>query len=239
MIPELTPLEARIVGCLMEKEVATPDQYPLSLNALTNACNQKSNRHPVMGLSGEEVQAAVDGLMKKHYVTDRTGFGARVPKYSHRFCNTHFGQLHLSSGEYAVVCELLLRGPQTPGELRTHASRLHPFKEVAEVDRVLHDLSQREEPLVAQMAREPGRRECRWAQLFTGAPEAVEASDEPAAAAPPARAEPAPGPDLLERVAALEAAVTSLVTRLDEMRGRLDGLGPPTEGFVDDEEGEG
>jgi len=238
MIPELTPLEARVVGCLMEKEVATPDHYPLSLNALTNACNQKSNRHPVMNLSGQEVQTVVDGLMKKHYVTDRTGFGARVPKYSQRFCNSHFGQMHFSGAEYAVICELLVRGPQTPGELRTHASRLHPFKEVAEVDRVLQDLSEREEPLVVQMAREPGRRECRWAQLFTGTPEAAE-EDVDADAEPPPRAEPAAGPDVLERLAALETAVTALVTRLDEMRGRVDALGPPTEGFGDDEEGEG
>ena len=238
MIPELTLLEARVVGCLMEKEVATPDQYPLSLNALTNACNQKSNRHPVMKLSGQEVQAVVDGLMKKHYVTDRTGFGARVPKYSHRFCNSHFGQLHFSGAEYAVVCELLLRGPQTPGELRTHGSRLHPFKEVSEVDRVLHELSDREEPLVMQLPREPGRRECRWAQLFTGTPEAGEDEDE-FEAGPVDREESVAAPDVLERVAALEAAVSSLVSRLDEMRGRVDALGPPTEGFGDDEEGEG
>lgn len=223
---DLTRTEARVLGCLVEKDLATPEYYPLTLNALTNACNQKSNRHPVMSLSTTEVQAGIDGLMKKHYVTDRTGFGSRVAKYSHRFCNSHFGQLHLSGAEYAVICELLVRGPQTPGELRTHGSRMHPFKEVAEVDRVLQELADRDEPLVVRLPREPGRRECRWTQLFTGEPEeAGDVRDE----APPTATPGETAPDALARVAALEQAMGELAARLDELCARVERLGPPAE----------
>lgn len=223
MIPELSPLEARVVGCLMEKEVTTPDQYPLSLNALTAACNQKSNRDPVMRLSPAEVQATVDGLMKKHHVTDRAGFGSRVVKYSHRFCNTQFSQIQLSKGGYAVVCELLLRGPQTPGELRTHASRLHPFRDVGEIEAVLAELAGGEDPMVVQLPRQPGRRESRWAQLFTGPPEPGE---EAAAPGGPPAADAGEPPDLLERIAALEAAVAALTRRLDALGAQPQGHEP-------------
>ena len=120
----LSALEARIIGCLIEKAITTPDQYPLSLNSLTNACNQKSNRDPVLDLDERTVQETVDGLAKKHLVLEKSGFGSRVPKYQHRFCNTGFGTLEFSPQETAILCELLLRGPQTPGELRTRASRM-------------------------------------------------------------------------------------------------------------------
>jgi uncharacterized protein len=109
MTVELTAQEARVIGCLMEKQVATPDQYPLSLNALTNACNQKSNRDPVLDLSEREVQAVVDGLMRKQLVLEKSGFGSRVPKYHQLFCNTQFGSLKFSPLQTAIVCELLLR----------------------------------------------------------------------------------------------------------------------------------
>jgi uncharacterized protein len=166
---ELTPLEARVIACLVEKEITTPDQYPLSLNALVTACNQKSNRDPVLELDARTVQDTVDGLMKKHLVTDRSGgVGGRVTRYRHRFCNTQFSQLSLSAGELAIVCELLLRGPQTPGELRSRASRMAPFTDVHQVESALEALADREEPLVAQLPREPGKRESRWLQLFTG-----------------------------------------------------------------------
>ena len=124
MTVELTVPEARVIGCLMEKQIATPDQYPLSLNALTNACNQKSNRDPVLELTERDVQAVVDGLMRKQLVLEKSGFGSRVPKYHQLFCNTQFGTLKFSPLQTAIVCELLVRGPQTPGELRTHAARL-------------------------------------------------------------------------------------------------------------------
>jgi len=124
---ELSPLEARVIGCLIEKQVTTPDQYPLSLNALVNACNQKSNRDPVMEVDERTVQDTLDTLARKHFVIEKSGFGSRVPKYQHRFCNTEYGTLKLTAQELAIVCELLVRGPQTPGELRTRASRMTTF----------------------------------------------------------------------------------------------------------------
>jgi uncharacterized protein YceH (UPF0502 family) len=176
----LTAGEARVIGCLIEKQVTTPDQYPLSLNALTNACNQKSNRDPVMELGDTEVQQLVDGLVRKHLVLERGGFGSRVPKYQHCFCNTEFASLRLSPQELALVCELLLRGPQTPGELRSRAARMAPFGDSAEVEQALDGLAARAEgAIVARLPRQPGRREARYAQLFTGPP-----ALEPAATAP-------------------------------------------------------
>src|SRR4029453_7524285 len=120
----LTALEARVIGSLMEKAITTPDQYPLSLNALTNACNQKSNREPGLELDERTVQETLDGLAKKHLVMERSGFGSRVPKYQHRFCNTGFGSLEVTPQDTASLVDLLLRGPQTPGELRSRASRM-------------------------------------------------------------------------------------------------------------------
>src|SRR3954454_1167235 len=121
---QLSALEARVIGCLIEKQITTPDQYPLSVNSLTNACNQKSNRDPVLALGESEVQQLVDGLVRKHVVMERSGFGTRVPKYQHCYCNTEFSDLKFSPQELAIVCELLVRGPQTPGELRSRAARM-------------------------------------------------------------------------------------------------------------------
>jgi uncharacterized protein YceH (UPF0502 family) len=169
MKTELTPLEARVIGCLIEKQITTPDQYPLSLNALVNACNQKSNRDPVLDLDESTVQHTVDALSKKHLVLERSGFGSRVPKYQHRFCNTEFGTLKLDPQELAIVCELLVRGPQTPGELRSRASRMAAFGDVSDVEAALTRLAEREDgPFVVRLAREPGRRESRYAHLFSG-----------------------------------------------------------------------
>lgn len=213
MRPELSALEARIIASLIEKEISTPDQYPLTLKALVAACNQKSNRDPVVELAESEVQALVDGLMKKHLVTDRSGgFGGRVARYRHRFCNTQFGDLQLSAHEVAILCELMLRGAQTPGELRSRASRLAAFGEVSEVDGALEDLAAREEPLVARLAREPGKRESRWMQLFTG-----ETPPEPVAIAPTSA-----GGSRDERLARLEAQVEALESELRELARRLE-----------------
>jgi uncharacterized protein YceH (UPF0502 family) len=165
---KLTPYEARVIGCLIEKEITTPEQYPLSLNALTNACNQKSNRDPVLDLDEATVQQTVDGLVKKYLVSANSGFGNRVTKYRHRFCNSEFGDLKLSGQETAIVCELLLRGPQTPGELRTRTERLCRFADVQEVETTLVKLMEREEPLAARLPREPGKRESRFMHLFFG-----------------------------------------------------------------------
>src|SRR5258706_2167158 len=141
---QLTVLEARVIGCLIEKQITTPDQYPLSLNALANACNQKSNRDPVMDLDEATVQQTLDSLSKKHLVIEKSGFGSRVPKYQHRFCNTEYGTFKLDPQELAVVCELLLRGAQTPGELRSRASRMASFTDVSEIEATLNRLSDRE-----------------------------------------------------------------------------------------------
>src|SRR6187551_476475 len=124
---QLTALEARVIGSLIEKAITTPDQYPLSLNALTNACNQKSNRDPVLELNESTVQETLDALAKKHLVLERSGFGSRVPKHQHGFCNARFGTLEFTTQETATVCGLLLRRPQTPGELRGRASCMTPI----------------------------------------------------------------------------------------------------------------
>ncbi len=174
---QLSAEDARVIGALIEKEITTPDQYPLSLNALVNACNQKSNRDPVMNLDARTVQRTLDDLARRALAVDRSGFGSRVPKYRQLFCNTAFGSLRFSPAELAIVCELLLRGPQTPGELRTRASRMHPFGHVDEVQAVLDTLASREDgPFVVRLEREPGRRESRYAHLFSG-PHAEAAQD--------------------------------------------------------------
>ncbi len=200
----LTPQELRVIGCLLEKQIATPEQYPLSLNALVNACNQKSNRDPVLELREAEVQAVLDALAAKFLVSEERGYGSRVSKYEHRFCNSAFGTLQFSPQELALVCELMLRGPQTPGELRSRASRLARFTDVGEVEAVLESLAGRADgPFVVRLAREPGRRESRYAHLLGDAPVADAAA--PRGSAPPVRAQP-----LEERIARLEADVDEL-----------------------------
>jgi len=229
MTVELTPHEARVIGCLMEKQVATPDQYPLSLNALTNACNQKSNRHPVLDLGERDVQAVVDGLMRKQLVLEKSGFGSRVAKYHQLFCNTQFGSLRFSPLQTAIVCELLLRGPQTPGELRTHAARLAPVKDVSEIEEAVEELMTRPSgPYIVKLAREPGRRESRYAQLFTGPiTEGLAGPDDDAAMTAAARGMrhvPAPLDDAaLARIAALEVAVAELRLEIGGLKSRLGG----------------
>ncbi|MES9851867.1 MAG: DUF480 domain-containing protein [Candidatus Thiodiazotropha sp. L084R] len=169
MLIELTTVEARIIGSLLEKEITTPDQYPLSLSALTHACNQKSSRDPVLQLTDGEVQNSLDDLKKKHLVSDRSGFGSRVTKFQHRFCNLGFGSLELTPQELGVICVLLLRGAQTPGELRSRTNRLCEFSDVQETESVLVNLMQREDgPFVMRLTREPGKRESRFAHLFSG-----------------------------------------------------------------------
>jgi uncharacterized protein len=206
---ELSPLDARIIGCLIEKEITTPDQYPLSLNALTNACNQKTNREPVLELTEKEVQQTVDALMKKHWVSDRSaGYGGRVTKYKHRFCNTEFGSLKFSKQELGILCVLLLRGPQTPGELRTRTNRLCEFADSDEVEAALNSLMQREDgPFVARLARAAGSRESRYAHLFSGTPAQPLAGDEEIEA-PLATTGAAGG--LAARITALEESVAEL-----------------------------
>lgn len=161
--------EIRIIGCLIEKEVTTPEQYPLTLNALTTACNQKSNRDPVTSMSDSDVLDSLNTLVSERVVTDETRGNSRVAKYQHRFCNTEFGSLKLSKQEMAVLCVLFLRGPQTPGELRTRTQRLCEFDNVAEVESVLTTLGLSEaSPMVTKLEKEPGKREARYTHLFCG-----------------------------------------------------------------------
>ena len=211
---ELTLHETRVIGCLIEKEITTPEQYPLSLNALTNACNQRSNRDPVLDLDEVQVQQVVDSLIKKFHVNEQGGYGSRVPKFQHRFCNTNYGTLNFSPQELAIVCELFLRGPQTPGELRSHASRLCRFADVAEVEAVLTHLAQREDgPFVKRLLREPGKRESRYAHLFSGDVSGAEEHASAAGFADTEELEHAASDrlNLLElRVAELEAEVKAL-----------------------------
>jgi uncharacterized protein len=214
----LSEIEARVIGCLIEKQIATPDQYPLTLNAVVAACNQKSNRHPVLSLTEHDVQAALAALTRRNLVLERFGLGDRVPKYQQLFCNTEFGSLQLSPQQTAIVCELLVRGAQTPGELRSRAARLAEFSAAGEVEAALEDLMTRPDgPYVARLAREPGRRESRYMQLFAG--EAAAAVAESAAThAEPARATRV---SLDERVGALEQAVSELRLELTELRALL------------------
>ena len=221
MNPQLSPLEARIIGSLIEKQITTPEQYPLSLNALVLACNQKSNRDPVLELTAQAVQEIVDALSRKHLVIERSGFGSRVPKYQQRFCNTEFSALQFTPQERAILCELMLRGPQTPGELRARASRMAPLTDVAEVEAALENLSRDSAgPRVMQLPREPGRRESRYAHLFSG--EVHIAPDAPGTSAP--SSEPSlrdSSATLVERVSALEHQVRELRAELAEVRASL------------------
>ena len=169
----LNPVEVRVLGCLIEKELTTPEYYPLSLNALTNACNQKSNRDPAMSLEEADVVRALDALRFKQLAVV-SAEGGRVPKYRHALME----KFRLDPPELAVVCELLVRGPQTVGELRTRGERMHPFADLAAVEEVLRELLERTPPLVARLPRQPGRKENRYAHLFAGEPEAAAVAEE-------------------------------------------------------------
>ena len=211
---QLTATEARVIGCLLEKQVTTPEQYPLSVNAVTMACNQKTNREPVMNLGEHDVQDVLDALVKRHYLRTVSGFGNRVTKYEQRFCNSEFGDLKLSSAEVAVITTLLLRGAQTPGELRSRASRMHEFSDMQEVEHTLEGLATREDgPYVQRLAREPGKRESRFMHLFSGEVEQLENFTETDA--------PEGNDSLTARVEALEEEVAGLKQRLDALLAHL------------------
>ncbi|MCK7240949.1 YceH family protein [Enterobacter kobei] len=211
---QLNGTEARVIGCLLEKQVTTPEQYPLSVNAVTMACNQKTNREPVMNLSEHDVQDVLDALVKRHYLRTVSGFGNRVTKYEQRFCNSEFGDLKLSSAEVAVITTLLLRGAQTPGELRTRASRMHEFSDMQEVEQTLEWLAAREDgPYVVRLAREPGKRESRYMHLFCG--------DVDISVTSPVTDITAGDDDLVARVEALEGEVAGLKQRLDALLAHL------------------
>ncbi len=211
---DLTDNECRVIGCLLEKSVTTPDQYPLTLNALTNACNQKSSREPVMHLSQGTVQNTVRLLEERHLLRVEDNFKRGTEKYSHRFCNTSFSELQFDTAQYAVVCLLLLRGPQTPGELRARSTRLHEFADNGEVVVALDTLIERDgDPLVVKLPRTPGRKDSEYMHLFAGEVD-VSAYAEQAADAP-ARSPRSSLADLEQRLAELEAEVAALKQRLE------------------------
>lgn len=214
---ELSSNEARVIGCLIEKEVTTPDHYPLTLNSLTTACNQKSSREPVLSLSDAEVQDTVQELISRRLVSDESSFNSRVAKYQHRFCNTEFGDLQLSEQERGIVCVLLLRGPQTPGEIRTRTNRLANFTDVKEVEAILDRMSSRESgALVVKLPREVGKRESRYAHLFCGD------VDVDAMVASSGGVSPAPASS--SRIDALESELSALRQEVSELRVIIDEL---------------
>lgn len=203
----LDPLELRVLGVLLEKELSTPEYYPLTVNALVNGCNQSSNRAPVLQLDEAAVQSALDRLHDRHLVATVQGAGARVLKYAQRLTEIR----HLSVQEAALLAELLLRGPQTPGELRGRCSRMYPFRELEEVETGLALLAEAEpEPLAVRLPRAPGMKESRHAQLLGGAVESLET------------AAPVPTSGLEGRVAALEEELERLRSEFEAFRKQFD-----------------
>ncbi|CAM4173545.1 YceH family protein [Vibrio neonatus] len=216
MLLQLSPLEARIIGCLIEKEVTTPDYYPLSLNSLTTACNQKSNRDPVMELTDAEVLDGINALIERHLVSDESTFNSRTAKYRHRFCNTEFGDLQFTAQDKAIVCVMLLRGAQTPGEIRTRTNRLAQFTDVKEVEATLDKLATLDSPIVVKLAREPGKRESRYQHLFCGEVD-VQAIASTAPAAPVST-------PTTEKINALEKQVHELKEEVAELRALIESV---------------
>lgn len=210
MTPYFNDTETRIIGCLMEKSVTTPDQYPLTLNALTNACNQKSGRDPVLSIQQGAVQRAVRDLQDKHLVRVEENFKSRAEKYVQRFCNTRFSDYQFDTAQYAIVCLLLLRGRQTPGELRARSGRLHAFADNDAVVAALNGLINWESgPLVQKLSRTPGRKDSEYAHLFNGA---IAVSEPVSTNVAESNQTPSitRSSDLEQRVLQLEAQVTEL-----------------------------
>lgn len=211
MLPILTANEARIMGCLMEKSVVTPDQYPLTLNALTNACNQKSARNPVLSLDPGVVQRSVRELGSKHLVRAEENTKSGVEKFRQRLCNTTYSDYQFDPAQFAIVCLLLLRGAQTPGELRAHSGRLYGFTDNAAVMAALGSLLERDgDPLVVQLPRTPGRKDAEYMHLFSGPIDLEAHASEARTAAASAASQRSSVAVLEERVGRLEAEVAEL-----------------------------
>jgi uncharacterized protein YceH (UPF0502 family) len=203
----LSPIAARVLGSLVEKEITTPEYYPLSLNALVNACNQKNNREPVMKLDEDQIRQALHRLEDEGLAGSAHGADSRVAKYEHRMQEF----FNFTRGEIAVACVLLLRGPQTPGELRGRSERMHRFAELSDVQSTLQRLMQREPPLVKVLARQPGTKEARYAHLFSGEPAEVAAQAETTESA-------GNGPSMAQ----LEAEIAALREEVAELRGQVE-----------------
>jgi uncharacterized protein len=204
----LDPDEVRVLGSLLEKEITTPEYYPLSLNALLNACNQKSNRDPAVHFGEDTVERVLYALRDKGLLLNITGAGSRVPKYGHRLSE----KLNLGRRELAILCELMVRGPQTLGELRTRAERMHHFDDVAEVESVLDRMPE----LVTKLSRRPGEKEARFAHLLSGPPEV--------AGAPAEQAAYSVQPPRSDRLAELESEVAQLRRELEDLKQQFAGF---------------
>jgi len=227
-LPErLNALEARVLGCLIEKELSTPEYYPLSLNALVNACNQKNNRDPVMLLSARDVEVTLDSMRQRRLAGLFAGADARVPKFKHTLDLV----LPMEVPDRAVLAELLLRGPQTGGELRGRCERMATFGGVDQVEEVLARLAARPAgAVVRHLPRQPGQKEARWAQVLTGEPSPAAETSSPAAAGAASTGAPLPltaeirlAPEAEARFAALEAEVARLGAELAKLRQSLGG----------------
>ena len=207
----LNEVEARVLGALIEKDITTPDYYPLSLNALVNACNQKNNRDPVMSLDENAVRDGLSGLQEFRLAGPASGADSRVTKYEHRLQEV----FNFSRGETAVLCVLLLRGPQTPGELRGRTERMHQFEDLDAVQASLQKLMQREPPLAAILPRQPGTKESRYTHLLSGVVDG--ATTAPSATAPTHSADD-------ERVARLEEQLAALREEVRELKEMFEGF---------------
>jgi len=212
-VPLLTPNEVRVLGSLIEKQITTPEYYPLTLNALTLACNQKNNRHPVTSLTDIEVEQALDSLREKNLAYVFYGSTSRVPKYKHVVEN-----MHLSAPEIAVICVLMLSGAQTVGEIRTRGTRLYEFSGLEEVEQTLHALSLKDpEPMVIKLPRQPGQKEARFAHLLSGEVNVEQLLAEEASATRSSRR----GSEG-ERVSALEERMETLVAEMEGLRRQFE-----------------
>jgi len=212
----LTTPEARVLGALVEKEVTTPDYYPLTMNALINACNQRSNREPVTNLDEDDVRQALHGLEDKQLAGRARSADGRVTKYEHWLGEA----FNFSRAETALLCVLLLRGPQTPGELRSRTERMHPFEEISDVIAGLQKLMDREPPLAAVLPRQPGTKESRYAHLLSGAVESI-----PVAATVPYAIASAAGTDeQTNRIAQLESTVAEVQRELAGLKEKINSL---------------
>jgi uncharacterized protein YceH (UPF0502 family) len=217
-VPLLTPNEIRVLGSLIEKQITTPEYYPLTLNALTLACNQKNNRNPVTSLSDAAVEQALDSLREKNLAYVFYGSTSRVPKYKHVADN-----LHLSGAELAALTVLMLSGAQTVGEIRTRGTRLYEFSGLEEVEEALHSLSTKDsEPMVIKLPRQPGQKEARFAHLLAGEVDVEQLLEEPATRASRRASESERMTALEERVATLSAEVENLGRQFAEFKKQFE-----------------
>ena len=214
----LSPVEVRVLGCLIEKDITTPDYYPLTLNALTNACNQSSNRDPVVSYAEHDVVRGLDLLREKKLAFMFQGADSRVAKFGHRMAET----FELPRPETAVLCVLLLRGPQTPGELRGRTARMHEFASLDEVEAALNEMiSRTPAALAVKLPRQPGMKEQRYAHLLSGEVHTAAPAPAPGAAAPAERAEDGRLARLEGEAAALRVEVAALKREIEEFRKQL------------------